>query len=287
MASRLRTVSVVLVCGGLLACSNEPKPTKADVERALREQLPAFARITALSLEAQENAGTKVEPIWRSRFQATVKLDANTFAPDSRSDEGVAFVRLVKREGEVTRFFGKSISTLYAGTWRTQIALEGQGLDALGLPESSFGGKIIIRGSKEEAAFNAEQAERRRLAIAAAAREAQERSLANERAAVRHRRMIAEAPKTIVGTWRNQRGVVLIRSDGTYHIDYEDVAATEDGTWSISNDLFMIRATALTIKGKPAPPGDQARCRIVRIEPSAYELQDVTSGAAYKAARIK
>ena len=146
-------------------CSKEPQPSKSDIEQSLIAQLPAFARVSSFSVEAMQNMGTKVEPVWQSRFHATVKVTSDTFTLDG-NDAGVVFVRVVKKDGESTELFGKSASTLYAGTWRTAFDLEGQPIQALGQPESAFGPqKVIIRGSKAETAYFAEQAEKRRLAI--------------------------------------------------------------------------------------------------------------------------
>ncbi|HUP59250.1 MAG TPA: hypothetical protein VNA69_02395 [Thermoanaerobaculia bacterium] len=137
----------------LIACSGDPKPSKSEIEQSLAAQLPAFVRVSSFSVEAMQNIGTKVEPVWQSRFHASVKVTSPTFTPDS-AEAGVLFVRANKRDGDTTEVFGKSVSTLYAGRWRTQVLLEGQPIEALGRPENAFGTqKMIVRGSKDEAAY--------------------------------------------------------------------------------------------------------------------------------------
>src|ERR1035437_5490990 len=117
-----RTSSIVFfILTALLfaGCSKEPQPSKSDIEQSLTTQLPAFARISSFSVDAMQNLGTKVEPAWQSRFRATIKVASDTFVADGM-DSGVTFVRPVKRAGETTEIFGKSLSRLYAGAWRTR-----------------------------------------------------------------------------------------------------------------------------------------------------------------------
>jgi hypothetical protein len=173
MNTRASSIIVFILTALLFAgCSKEPQPSKSDIEQSLTTQLPAFARISSLSVDAMQNLGTKVEPAWQSRFRATIKVSSDTFAPDGM-DSAVTFVRPVKRDGETTEIFGKSLSRLYAGAWRTSLEFDGQPIPALGMPESAFAPKkVIVRGSKAETDY-----------LAAAQREAEERRAAETRAA--------------------------------------------------------------------------------------------------------
>jgi hypothetical protein len=197
MIRQIVPVTVLSVMSLFLAtCSKEDKPGVSEIEEALTTSLPAFAKVSSFSIDAMENVGTKVEPIWRSRFRAQVAVTSATFLPDG-NDPGVIFVRSVKREGEKTEVFGKSVSTLYAGKWRTALDFEGQPIAALGQPQSAFGSqKLIARGSHEEAAYIAEQSARRieseRLATIAAARYAEQRRQADAiaRAEMEHQRAV-------------------------------------------------------------------------------------------------
>lgn len=162
MKASIFAVVVSLVTPILLtSCSTDPQPSKSEIEQALAAQLPAFARVSRLSVEATENMGTKVEPVWHSRLRATVTVTSPTFTPDG-TDGRVVFLRVIKRDGETTELFWKSVSTLYEGKWR--IIFEGRPIES-GLPESAFGQNVIIRGSKAETAYLAEQAQQERLAI--------------------------------------------------------------------------------------------------------------------------
>jgi hypothetical protein len=179
MNTRTSSIAVFILTALLFAgCSKEPQPSKSDIEQSLTTQLPAFARISSLSVDAMQNLGTKVEPAWQSRFRATIKVASDTFAADGM-DSGVTFVRPVKRDGEATEIFGKSVSRLFAGAWRTSLEFDGQPIPSLGMPESAFApNKVIVRGSKAETDYLAEQAEKKRQAVAAAQREAEAERIA-------------------------------------------------------------------------------------------------------------
>ena len=192
MNTRVSSVIGFILTALLFAgCSKEPQPSKSDIEQSLNAQLPAFARVSSFSVEAMQNMGTKVEPVWQSRFHATVTVTSDTFTPDG-NDPGVVFVRVVKKDGESTELFGKSASTLYEGSWRTSLEFDGQPIPALGMPESAFApNKVIVRGSKAETDYLAEQAEMKR---AAAQREV-ERIKAESQMEAERLRAVAEAQK--------------------------------------------------------------------------------------------
>ena len=173
MNTRTSSIVVFILTALLFAgCSKDPQPASSEIEQSLTGSLPAFALVSRFSVEAMQNMGTKVEPVWQSRFRATVKVTSATFAAE-RTDPGVVLVRPIKQAGETTELFGKLVSTLHAGKWRTALDLEGQPIQALGQPESAFGPqKVIIRGSKAETDY-----------LAAVQREAEERRAAEVRAA--------------------------------------------------------------------------------------------------------
>src|ERR1035437_10339170 len=100
MNTRTSSIVVFTLTALLFAgCSKEPQPSKSDIEQSLTTQLPAFERVSSFWVDAMQNMGTKVEPVWQSRFRATVKVTSATFAADG-TDPGFAFVRAVKQAGD-------------------------------------------------------------------------------------------------------------------------------------------------------------------------------------------
>jgi len=208
----------ILVVAGMLvtlaaisaSCSKEVRPASTEIEQVVTIGMPAFARLSSFSVEAMQNMGTEVEPVWQSRFRAAVKLTAATFALDG-ADPGVVFVRPIRQPGETIEVFGKSVSTLYGGKWRTQIDLEGQPIQALGQPESAFGPqKVIVRGSSAEAAYVVEQSEKRRQSILAAQKEAEDQRLASERANEAVQRRLQVELQVLQGTDCNEAAEQIV-----------------------------------------------------------------------------
>jgi hypothetical protein len=283
---------VILLLAG---CSKEPHPSKSDIEQSLTTQLPAFARVSSFSVDAMQNLGTQVEPAWNARFHATVKVTSDTFTPDGM-DAGVIFVRAVKRDGEATEMFGKSISRLYAGTWRTSLEFDGQPIPALGMPESAFAPKkLIVCGSKAETDYLAEQAEKRRQAIAAAQRETEERRAAamreaeqsraaEERAIEERRKMLANAPKLLIGTWRDENSLLTYFADGTRTGKYDN-GDTNKSQWQVDGDILT--RTNIEFNGRLDTPG-VSHSKIIKITSSQLTVKELDNGGKeWRATRVK
>jgi hypothetical protein len=138
------------------------------------------------------------------------------------------------------------------------------------------------------AAEAAEEDAQRNAQAEAERQQAEAQRLAEERAREELRKALPNASKTLVGTWRNQRGIIEIRADGSYQATYEDVNASETGTWRLTADIFTTLATTVVIRGRPERPSGKPRgSRIVRLGPNSYEMQGIPSGVVYKASRIE
>lgn len=280
--NRYRLIPPILALFCLTFCSKEPQPGRSEIEQALTTRIPAFARVSSFSVEAMQNMGTKVEPLWHARFRATITVASPTFASDG-TDPSVTFVRAVKLKGDSIEVFGKSASTLYGGAWRTSIELEGQPLGALGLPEDAFGsGKVIVRGTKEESAYLSEQTEKRRMEAIAAARQAEEQRLATERANEARRRMLASASRLLVGTWRDENSLTTYAQDGSLSGTYQNDTMVR-GSWAIEGDTVITRT--LERAGKPVTPF-MHRYEIIELTAESFVLRS-DSGKIYNATRVK
>lgn len=254
----------------LSSCSQEPQPSSSDIEKALVAQLPAFARVSNLSIEAKQNLGTNVEPVWQARLRATITVASDTFAlesEDSEENSEVTFVRPVKRSGESIEVFGKSVSRLYAGAWRTAVELEGQPIATLGQPLSAFGPKkVIARGSEKEKQYFAEKQ-------AAEMRAAQERT-----------QMLADAPKLLVGSWRDENSLLTYEADGTKIAKY-DSGTTQKGTWSIDGDILTY--VYVERDGKRLEDPKPYRMRILQLTQEKFVSKDIPEGKEWHAVRVK
>lgn len=128
----------------------------------IRAQLPGHVRLGSWHVEASENVGDRVEPIFKSRFRATVVLAEDTFEEASVEDGALIIVRHLK-QGAQRDIGGLATSRLSAGTWKTEFVIDDNPIPALGRPQASFaGGRALVRGSAEETAFREQQLRQRR-----------------------------------------------------------------------------------------------------------------------------
>lgn len=152
----LITFFVVLVSIILVGCSGEYKPATSGLKTALIQSLPSHMEVKSFSVQASENLGNKVEPIYGSRFQATVATMVDLYKIDTQ-DKRVTFVRLFTEKGKQTDIFGKIISRLYQGAWKHYSDIEGNPIGNLGEPLNQiFDDRVIVRGSDEEKKYYAE-----------------------------------------------------------------------------------------------------------------------------------
>ena len=156
----MRRILGSLICSMLavilIACADSG-PSKDYVQAEVAESLPTYLTITDFDLEASENVGTNVEPLYRGRFRANVAFRVETFS-EASAEPGIVFLRLVRSEGEKTQIFGKIQSRLHAGSWKSSVAFEGVDLNAFGEPRTAFNAqRTIVLGTDEENEYRKEQ----------------------------------------------------------------------------------------------------------------------------------
>lgn len=146
------------------ACSHDPAaegPTSSELHNRFRVELPAYVSVSSFDVEASENVGDKVDPMFKSRFKASLKLDVDTFNEVARQD-GTIFVAPRYSAGERRDVFGRAVSTLKGGSWQITFQLDNNPIPDMGRPRDFFvGGNTIIKGSPEETAFIEEQRRKR------------------------------------------------------------------------------------------------------------------------------
>jgi hypothetical protein len=115
--------------------------------------LPGLWRLDRFTPQGVVNSGNAVDPDIRSRFEVQVSLAADTYAPDG-TDGPVVFVRKIAPAGLQKMLYGLSDSKLLAGQWATRIDLQNQNvLQGLGEPLATIPGRVLVRGTPEEAAY--------------------------------------------------------------------------------------------------------------------------------------
>lgn len=176
--------AVFLVCASVVfagACQRDPSvsgPGATQLQSRLATELPAYLRLTRLRVEASENVGDKVQPIFKSRFRGTVQLTAETFL-QSAIEDGVVLLVSHLKEGVTRELFGVAVSKLSAGSWKTEFSFDNDPIPGLGRPRDFFpGGKVVVRGSAEETEWRTEQRRQREDAEQALLAQQREQELA-------------------------------------------------------------------------------------------------------------
>lgn len=150
---QIRHMAVITLA--LIGCgSQRGGPTSRELRDRLAVELPGFVRTSSFSVEASQNIGSEVEPVFKSRFKAEIELQTPTYSVDGTDPEAL-FVKSVTRAGEKRTIYGIATSTLVAGAWRTAFQYENNPLSVIGNPIDFFqSNRVIIRGSPEEQQFN-------------------------------------------------------------------------------------------------------------------------------------
>lgn len=155
-------LSTVMFLGG---CAKDPSavgPTSDELRNRFRTELPAYVTLPSFDLQVSENVGDKVEPVFKSRFKASLRLDADTYTETSRED-GAIFIAPHLKTGTKRDIYGKALSTLKAGSWQIGFEVDNNPLRDMGQPRDFFsGGVVIVKGSAEETAFREKQRKERR-----------------------------------------------------------------------------------------------------------------------------
>ena len=204
-----RSIPFILVCFiGLLGCGDsENKPSTKDYEKQFAVEIPAYLKLSSFDVEVSENVGSKVEPYFKARFKATVKLKTKTFELSSQENNAI-FIRPVDDEGEKKEIYGMASTRLSAGNWKMDFNLENNPIPALGYPKDFFTGRrVIIVGTAEESDFKAQQEQKRLVAQQEAEKALKSQQAEQERLNAEHQR------KRITDEQERQRRQITIEAE--------------------------------------------------------------------------
>ncbi|RLB84217.1 MAG: hypothetical protein DRH24_05630 [Deltaproteobacteria bacterium] len=262
-------VSIILV-----ACSGENKPPTSEMKAALTQSIPGHVELNSFSIQASQNFGNKVEPIYGSRFNSTVTAMVDLYKIDKK-DKGITFARLVTKRGKQTEVFGKITSKLYQGAWKHNIDIDGSPIRNLGLPLNQIpAGRVIVRGSDEEKNYYAE-----------IERKEKERRIERERKAAELRENILNARKILIGSWRDENSISEFKLDGTVHTKWDD-GYEQISKWHVENDL-IIKTYLKKKKNNSDWETSQGvdRSNLIYIDENKYIIKD-KKGKKWSAKRI-
>ena len=267
-------VIATLVSLIMVACSGENKPATSEMKAALTQSISGHVELNSFAIQASQNFGNKVEPIYGSRFNSTVSAMVDLYKIDKK-DKGITFARLVTKRGKQTEVFGKITSKLYQGAWKHNIDIDGTPIRNLGVPLNQISaGRVIVRGSAEEKKYYAE-----------IERKEKERRIEREREATELRKNIANAQNILVGTWRDKNSLCIYKSDSTVHIKF-DKGSEEIQAWRVEGDMIYFTGKKYKKKnGKWQPGNYKGIGRILYIDKNQYTIKE--NGDTYHAKRVK
>lgn len=197
-------------------------PEEADIGAFFGFGIPAVWSVETFDVEATQNVGTEVRPVFVSRFKSDVILEQDTFSIVGQVGAH-QILRPVLPAGHRMTIFGFAESVLEEGRYRHIYDLQGAALTGAGKTIAEIGGLTVLEGSEELAALQlaaetaqerariaaeeqqrAREAETARLRAEAEARAQAERARAEQEARLEAARMEArnaEALAAFAGTW--------------------------------------------------------------------------------------
>lgn len=140
--------AVMFSCAVVSSCTQDG-PSEAEVRDHLALTLPGHVRLESFALTAKQNVGSAGAPVYKSKFEATVKLLEDVFVEDG-SAGGLLFLRPTDTVGAEFPLHGFATATPRAGTWQVDFAVDGDPLAGIGRPRSAFQGRTAVRGSQED-----------------------------------------------------------------------------------------------------------------------------------------
>ncbi len=123
-------------------CSDAP-----DIKEHYTKELPAHWRLESFKIEAEEQSGTKVDPVIQYRFVAEVSPREHLHQRVGRLMD-TEIVSVVVKKGAESKLHGKAHARMYQGEWRTQFNMENSP-PADGSPLSAYKDKVVVQGSSD------------------------------------------------------------------------------------------------------------------------------------------
>lgn len=137
----------------------EGSPSEKDISGALSKILPSKVTLKNLKVLAEENSGSSVEPLWRSRFSAVALIVDDLYVSDINKSviiNGFTPIKQSNFSGDTVDVYGISTSRIFQNKWEVFFDFEGDPLGDLGMPKNSFPSESLVTGSSQEDKYLAE-----------------------------------------------------------------------------------------------------------------------------------
>lgn len=164
---RIQHIAILAaVAGASTACGMAPgeRAPMAAFREQWDEQVPKHTEVRSFNVEARENTGNSVEPVWSVRFRSELRLSDDILEED-RVERGVVFFRKVADKGTTAIVHGVGTARLQAGEWKIDWAVDNlreipRGVrravvDSVAAADSI---RVMVVGSPAEREYNTELA---------------------------------------------------------------------------------------------------------------------------------
>ncbi len=139
-------ISIIFLSLILQACSEPPQLDA--VKKQFSSELPPGWKVASFKVEAEEESGSKVEPVWRYRFLAEIAPTEDLFRKAGTLQD-TDILKQTQKKNQARQLHGQAVSVLYAGEWQSQLDLNHRSSEPFGLPASSFSQRYVIQGSSD------------------------------------------------------------------------------------------------------------------------------------------
>ncbi len=137
---------LVLLSMILTGCSDPPQ--LAAVKQQLEKDIPQGWQLTSFKVEASEDTGSKVEPLWQYRISASMAPQEDLhYRVGSLLQTDI--LEVAQKKKQPFQLHGIAYSSLEAGLWRSRLDIQSVPQFRPGKPLSAFSPQHVVQGSSE------------------------------------------------------------------------------------------------------------------------------------------
>jgi predicted Holliday junction resolvase-like endonuclease len=127
----------------------EDKPEESDISKKLILSIPSYLTVSDIDIGVSENTGTKVEPVYASRFKGVLETTESLYEIKSRILNKLVLVEKIP-SGTKIKIHGITVSTLDGDKWKVRFkSLKIPTMNGKSISDFEVG-SFVIFGSKEE-----------------------------------------------------------------------------------------------------------------------------------------
>lgn len=115
-------LALILALPLMSACGGPDGPGEEPVTRAVLEELGDGWELDDFTVEASENIGDEVEPVWKMRFRTDAELEDAVYQADPGGDyAGATMMERVADEGREAELYGVAEGRVSEGEWEVDV----------------------------------------------------------------------------------------------------------------------------------------------------------------------